>query len=77
MVDVFEMSTMDLFKESKNVIGGDILADLVKIGVEPDSIPNVYMHLVKNVDALKGFNGISIDKRNEMLHHIVPNNHFH
>lgn len=31
-----------------------------------------YMYLVKNVDALKAFNGIPIDKRKEMLHLIVP-----
>ncbi|CAK8562577.1 unnamed protein product [Lathyrus sativus] len=72
MFDVFEMNSMELVKQSKNVNGGDIWAELVEIGVEPSSLPLVYMYLVKNVDALKVFNGIPIDKRKEMLHIIVP-----
>ncbi|CAK8534106.1 unnamed protein product [Lathyrus sativus] len=72
MVDVFEMNSMELVKQSKNANGGDIWAELVEIGVEPSSLPLVYMYLVKNVDALKAFNGIPIDKRKEMLHLIVP-----
>ncbi|CAK8576556.1 unnamed protein product [Lathyrus sativus] len=72
MVDVFEMNSMELVKQSKNANGGGIWAELVEIGVEPSSLPLVYMYLVKNVDALKTFNGIPIDKRKEMLHLIVP-----
>ncbi|CAK8569071.1 unnamed protein product [Lathyrus sativus] len=71
MVDVFEMNSMELVKQSKNANGGDIWAELVEIGVEPSSLPLVYKYLVKNADALKAFNGISIDKRKEMLHLIV------
>ncbi|CAL5204325.1 unnamed protein product [Lathyrus oleraceus] len=72
MVDVFEMDTMKLVKQSKNANGGDIWAELVEIGVEKSSLSLVYMYLVKNVDALKAFNGILIDKRKKMLHLIVP-----
>ncbi|CAL5211371.1 unnamed protein product [Lathyrus oleraceus] len=71
MVDVFEMNTMELVKQSKNANGGDIWAELVEIDVEKSFLPLVYMYLVKNVDALKAFNGIPIDKREEMLHLIV------
>lgn len=63
---------MKLVKQSKNASGGDIWAELVEIGVEKSSLPLVYMYLVKNVDALKAFNGISIDKHKKMLHLIVP-----
>ncbi|CAK8575641.1 unnamed protein product [Lathyrus sativus] len=73
MVDVFEMNFMELVKQSKIANGGDIWAELVEIGVEPSSLPFVYMYLVKNADALKVFNEILIDKRKEMLHLIVPN----
>ncbi|CAK8540092.1 unnamed protein product [Lathyrus sativus] len=72
MVDVFEMNSMELVKQSKNANGEDIWAEFVEIGVEPSSLSLVYMYLVKNADALKAFNGISIDKRKEMLHLIVP-----
>ncbi|CAK8533018.1 unnamed protein product [Lathyrus sativus] len=72
MVDVFEMNSMELVKQSKNANGGDIWAELVEIGVEPSSLPLVYMYLFKNADALKAFNGIPIDKQKEMLHLIVP-----
>ncbi|CAK8544889.1 unnamed protein product [Lathyrus sativus] len=71
MVDVFEMNYMKLIKQSKNANGGDIWAELVEIGVEPSSLALVYMYLVENADALKAFNGISIDKRKKMLHLIV------
>lgn len=71
MVDVFEMNTMELVKQSKNANGGDIWAELVEIDVEKSSLPLVYMYLVKNVDALKAFNGIPVDKREEILHLIV------
>ncbi|CAK8568966.1 unnamed protein product [Lathyrus sativus] len=71
MVDVFEMNFMELVKQSKNANVGDTWAELVEIGVEPSSLPLVYMYLIKNVDALKAFNGIPIDKRKKMLHVIV------
>ncbi|CAK8576208.1 unnamed protein product [Lathyrus sativus] len=72
MIDVFEMNFMELVKQSKNANGGDIWDELVKIGVEPSSLPLVYMYLVKNVDTLKAFNEIPIDKRKEILHLIIP-----
>ncbi|CAK8531611.1 unnamed protein product [Lathyrus sativus] len=72
MVDVFEMNSMELVKQSKHANGGDIWAELIEIGVEPSSLSLVYMYLVKNADALKAFNGIPINKRKEMLHLIVP-----
>ncbi|CAK8538558.1 unnamed protein product [Lathyrus sativus] len=65
------MNSMELVKQSKNTNGGDIWAELVEIGVKPSSLLLVYMCLVKNVNALKAFNGIPIDKRKEMLHLIV------
>lgn len=73
MVDVFEMNTMELVNQSKNANGGDIWAELIEIGVEKSYLPLVYMYLVKNVDALKAFNRIPIDKYKEILHLIVPN----
>ncbi|CAK8532104.1 unnamed protein product [Lathyrus sativus] len=72
MVDVFEMNSMELVKQSKNTNGGDIWAELVEIGVEPSFLPLVYTYLVNNADALKAFNEIPINKRKEMLHLIVP-----
>jgi len=77
MVEVFKMSSEELVKQSKSANGGDIWAELVEIGVEPTSLPKVYMYLVKNVDALKAFNGIPIDNRKEMLHLIVPDYPFY
>ena len=38
MVDVFEMNTMELVKQSKNANGGDIWAELVEIGIEKSSL---------------------------------------
>jgi len=77
MVEVFKMSSEELVKQSKSANGGDIWVELVEIGVEPASLPKVYMYLVKNVDALKAFNGIPIDNRKEMLHLIVPDYPFY
>ncbi|KEH37848.1 hypothetical protein MTR_2g449900 [Medicago truncatula] len=65
-------NTLKTIVESKSANGGDIWAELVEIGVEPTSLPKVYMYLVKNADALKAFNGIPIDNHKEMLHLIVP-----
>lgn len=77
MVEVFKMSSEELVKQSKSANGGDIWAELVEIGVDPASLPKVYMYLVKNADALKAFNGIPIDNRKEMLHLIVPDYPFY
>ena len=77
MVEVFKMSSEELVKQSKSANGGDIWVELVEIGVEPASLPKVYMYLVKNVDALKAFNGIPIDNRKEMLRLIVPDYPFY
>jgi len=71
------MSSKEWVKQSKSANGGDIWAKLVQISVELASLPNVYMYLVKNVDALKAFNGIPIDNRKEMLHLIVPDYPFY
>lgn len=71
MVDVFEVNIMELVKQSKNANDGDIWAELVEIGIEQSSLPLVYTYLVKNVGALKAFNGIPINKHTEMLHLIV------
>lgn len=73
MIELFEMNTVELVKQSKSASGEDIWAQLVEIGVEEDSLPHVYMHLVQHPEALKAFNGVPIDKRKAMLPFIVPN----
>ncbi|PNX62530.1 hypothetical protein L195_g061190 [Trifolium pratense] len=73
MIELFEMNTVELVKQIKSASGEDIWAQLVEIGVDEDSLPHVYMHLVQNPEALKAFNGVPIDKRKEMLPFIVPN----
>jgi len=72
MVEVFKMSSEELVKQSKSANGGDIWAELVEIGVEPASLPKVYMHLVKNVDALKAFNGIPVITANKCYISLCP-----
>lgn len=41
MVDVFEINTMELIKQSKNTNGGDIWVQSFEIGVEASSLPLV------------------------------------
>ncbi|WVY92444.1 hypothetical protein V8G54_031532 [Vigna mungo] len=50
----------------------NLWAELKKIGVEDDSVGVVYMYLLKNPIALKGFNGVPIHQRKNMLPIIVP-----
>ncbi|XP_047178448.1 uncharacterized protein LOC124845398 [Vigna umbellata] len=51
----------------------DLWAQLQKIGVEDDSLGVVYWYLFNNPTALKGFNGVPIHERKNMLPIIVPN----
>ena len=51
----------------------DLWAQLQKIGVEDDSLGVVYWYLFNNPTALKGFNGVPIHQRKNMLPIIVPN----
>ncbi|XP_057416615.1 uncharacterized protein LOC130711133 [Lotus japonicus] len=73
MVEVFKMNTVELNKKQNNTGGEDIWAQLVDIGVEPASLLDVYVHLVKNPDDLKAFNGVPLQMRKELLHRLVPN----
>lgn len=72
LVDLFEKTTEELVKQSKNASAEGIWAQLEDIGVEPDLLPRVYMHLIENPDALKAFNGVPVHRRKEMLPHISP-----
>ena len=71
--DSLSKSITELINQNENVVAENVIwAQLEGIGVEPAILPKVYMHLFQNPVDLKGFNGIPIDKRKEMLPHIVP-----
>lgn len=71
LVGAHEKSTFELVKQMKNTDVETLWAQLEEIGVEPASLPHVYMHLSQHPDSMKAFIGVPVLMRKEMLPFIV------